>query len=162
MIRRAALAVAIATTSLSLGGIFAIPASAGTGTACYQKSCDGHDPNSSYNSQTGQECSTAAYTVPGGYFSNVYSGTLEMRWGPDCAVNWTRYTVGTHDSNYNGAHFYITTTASDGSSTTYDFIGQGGVTYYGNEEFSPGPATMCLGIISSGIEPIPFCWTQPS
>ena len=161
MIRRVTLALAALTLTLGLGGLFAVSASASTGTPCYQSSCDGLDPTLSYNRYTGYECNTGAYTVPGGTFNDIYSGTLEMRWGPDCEVNWGRYTVGTR---YSGSEFYLSITGSDGTTNQYDFYGYTGITYYSNEVFSPGPATVCLGFVNngSGIPPTPFCWTQPS
>ena len=56
-------------------------------------------------------------------------GTLEMRWGPDCSVNWTRYTVGTNSEDYTGSHFWISIESSSGVTSYYDFTGQNGVTY---------------------------------
>jgi len=162
MIRRVALALATAILPLTLLVFSVVPASAGTGTPCYQSSCNGLDPTTSYNRYTGYECNSGASPVPGGSIANVYGGTLEMRWGPDCSVNWTRYTVGTHDQSYVGAHFWISIESSTGVTSYYHFTGQNGVTYYGNEVYSPGPATMCLGFDSTGIPPQPYCWTQPS
>ncbi len=140
MIRRAALALAAAVLPVTLFVISVVPASAGTGTPFF----------------------TAVTTVKGGSIANAYGGTLEMRWGPDCSVNWTRYTVGTNSQDYTGSHFWISIESSSGVTSYYNFTGQNGVTYYGNEVYSPGPATMCLGINTSGISPQPYCWTQPS
>lgn len=152
-------AVLLGTTGL--GAVAVATASAGTGRSCYQSSCDGLDPTSSYNSHTGAECSTGAYTVPGGS-QKAYGGLLEMRWGPDCQVNWARFTVGTTDPSFDGYTFVLSTTSSDGHTTSYSFTGDQGVTYYGNEEYSPGPAQVCVVPLTSTFpHPFPACWTQP-
>ena len=65
MIRRVALALATAILPLTLLVFSVVPASAGTGTPCYQSSCNGLDPTTSYNRYTGYECNSGASPVPG-------------------------------------------------------------------------------------------------
>jgi hypothetical protein len=79
-----------------IGLTAATAAYAGTGTGCHGTSCSGLDPTVSYDYTNGGECSSGAYTVPG-YSGNVLGGYLELRWGPNCQTNWTRFTPGNND-----------------------------------------------------------------
>src|SRR5947209_5479354 len=75
---------------LAVAGLLgAAPASAASG--CLQNTCNGLDPTQSINQNTGGLCSAGA-TAP--LSQSVFGGTnnLQLRWGPNCQVNWTRFT----------------------------------------------------------------------
>src|SRR5262249_38106042 len=73
---------------LAAGGLLtAAPAFAATG--CLHETCSGLDPTQSVNQSTGATCSAGA-TTP--LSSGAFGGTLQLRWGPNCETNWTRFT----------------------------------------------------------------------
>jgi hypothetical protein len=112
-------------------------ASAGTGVGCYLTTCDNLDPTTSYNSHTGVECDSPAKTllsVP------AFGGTLDLRWGASCIVNWTRFTPARGNTWYQ----VWTVRESDNYATTYEFYGSARVSYYDNEVYAPGPAGACV------------------
>lgn len=94
----------------------------------------------SYSSQTGQECDTGASTVMGGTVAGD-GGTLELRWGPDCSVNWARFTP-----NGSGTWYYLWVGRQNPGYNVpgYEFQGSAEVQYYSNQVYSPGPAQACV------------------
>jgi hypothetical protein len=136
-IRCTVLASGLLAAIMAVAVMIGPSASAGTGTGCYQNSCNNLDPTKSYNSHTGQECTTGDYTV---HSIPAFGGTLDLRWGPDCTVNWTRFTPSQGNTYYQ----IWTVRESDNYATTYEFLGQAGVGYYDNEVYIPGNAGACV------------------
>jgi hypothetical protein len=97
---RLLVAATVITAAPVIGLTAASPAFAVTGTGCAGNGflgipgCSGLDPLHSYNFLNGHECSSGAYTV---LDKHVLGGYLELRWGPYCQTNWTRFTPGNND-----------------------------------------------------------------
>jgi hypothetical protein len=131
---------------------FAPAAFAGTGTPCRPVSCNNLDPTQSYNIYTGVECDNPASTVGN---TTAFGGYLELRWGPNCIVNWTRFAPA-----HSGTYKITTTRLSDGVTTTYQFSGAPGVSYYDNEVYAPDAAQACVTELSGGKWLPRVCYTQ--
>lgn len=134
----------LATVAVATGTIVAAApvALAGTGTSCSGTSCDGLDPSASFNAGTGQECTTGDSTV---HSESVLGGTLELRYGPDCGTNWTRFTPGNSDKY----QIWVTNLdtgvwAGSGLYNSYVFSNSRGVSHYSDQVYSPGPAAACV------------------
>jgi Protein of unknown function (DUF2690) len=116
-------------------------------TPCYHDSCNGKDPGYTYNSHTGAVCSSGAYNVLSSniYYQSTFEGTLQLRWGPNCGTNWTRFLPAT-----NREYQIWVTRLSDGLFAghglyqTYMFSGGSGGVYYSDQVYSPGPAQACV------------------
>jgi hypothetical protein len=150
----AVIIVAVPVVGLSAGST----AYAGTGTPCYGNGisalgvaqCNGLDPTQSYNFSTGGQCSSGSSTV---LSENILSGSLELRWGPNCATNWARFTPGNNDKYA----IWVTNTdtgvwAGTGLYNTYTWSGQAGIVHYSDQVFAPDPqpASACVQDITKG------------
>lgn len=139
-----------------LGMAVAAPAAtAGTGTACYESSCNNLDPTTSYNSSTGYECDYGATYPVGMPGETIVSGFLELRWGPKCGVNWARFTP----NNNNKYRIYVETGGVNGE--YYVFSNSSGVSRYSNQLYAPGPAKACVQLYTLGTWAAPICYAQP-
>jgi len=100
-------------------------------------SCSGLDPLHSYNFLNGHECSSGAYTV---LARHVLGGYLELRWGPYCQTNWTRFTPGNNDE-YEIMAVNATTGvwAGSGRYNYYIWSHQAGIIHYTDQVFAPDP-----------------------
>ena len=165
MIRMLIVASVIAALS-AIGLTTASTAHAATGTACYGNGisalgvaqCNGLDPAQSYNFSSGGECSSGASTP---LSENVLGGYLELRWGPNCATNWTRFTPGNNDEYA----IWVTNTdtgvwAGNGLYRTYVWSGQANISHYSDQVFAPDPqpASACVQDITRGA--IEACISQ--
>lgn len=136
------LAAAVIATAPAVG-LMATTAYAGTGTPCSGTNCSGLDPTNSYNSSTGAECSGSASTV---LSANELGGFLELRWGPNCQTNWTRFTPGNNDKY----QIWVTNIstgvwAGTGLSHSYMFMNQAGVSHFSDQVYTgPAPAAACV------------------
>jgi hypothetical protein len=112
----------------------------GGGGGCSGFRCDNLDPIESHDLTSGAPCSGGA-TTPGGGSIAADNGTLELRWGPNCQVNWARFTphasgisyylwVGRQSPGFNVQGFQFTSTAN--------------AQYYSNQVYAPGPARACI------------------
>jgi hypothetical protein len=150
----------------AIGLTAASTAYAGTGTSCYGNGisalgvaqCNGLDPAQSYNFSSGGECSSGASTP---LSENVLGGYLELRWGPNCATNWTRFTPGNNDEYA----IWVTNTdtgvwAGNGLYRTYVWSGQANISHYSDQVFAPDPqpASACVQDITRGA--IEACISQ--
>ncbi len=151
-----AASVFAAVPAISLSA--ATAAYARTGTACYGNGisalgvsqCNGLDPAVSYNFSSGGECSSGATTL---LHEQILGGTLELRWGPNCATNWARFTP----SNGDEYAIWVTNTstgvwAGTGLYKTYVWSGQSGISHYSDQVFAPDPqpASACVQDITKG------------
>lgn len=149
-----------AALPLGLGLAVAGTAYAGTGTACSGNSCNGLDPTQSFNSGTGAECSSGAFNVadlPNG--ESALGGLLELRWGPNCGTNWTRFTPGNNDTY----EIWVTRLsdgvwAGTGLFNPYIFSGARGVSHYSDQVYIPGNAAACVRDITTNSND--FCFQQ--
>jgi hypothetical protein len=128
-----------------------VPADAGAGpdagtspppgpTRCSQTGCDNLDPTQSLDAGSGAACSTSATTATGGSLG-ADGGTLELRWGPSCMVNWARFTPGT-----SGQRFRIWASRQSPAFDTdrYEFTTSAGLDEFSNEVYAPGAARACI------------------
>lgn len=141
----------IAAVGLSLGllgglGITAAHASVYPApTPCSGNSCDYKDPGFTYQQGTNPPayCSDGAgdtTDLPNGAW--VLGGLLELRWGPNCQTNWTRFTPGDND-------FYIISVQRDGDPANiarYQFGQASGVAQHTDQLYAPYPilVTACV------------------
>ena len=140
-------------------GVAAPSASAATavsGTACSGTSCDGLDPTASYTSSG--ECGSGASTV---HSEAALGGTLELRYGPNCGTNWTRFTPGNNDTY----EIWVTNLdsgvwAGTGLYHAYTFSNSAGVPNYSDQVYSPGPAAACVLDVTTGAPDV--CYSQSS
>lgn len=116
-------------------------------TPCFHDSCNGKDPGYTYNPQTGAVCSSGAYNVLSRnvYNGSTFEGTLQLRWGPNCGTNWTRFIPATNHAY----RIWVTRLsdgvwAGDGLYNTYAFSNGSGGVYYSDQVYSPGPAQACV------------------
>jgi hypothetical protein len=140
----------IAAVGLSLGllgglGITAAHASVYPAhTPCSGNSCDYLDPGFSYQQYTNPPayCSGGAgdsTDLPNGAW--VLGGLLELRWGPNCQTNWTRFTPGNDDHDF---YSIWVQRDKDGATAGYDFGQAPGVSQHTDQLYIPGPATACV------------------
>jgi hypothetical protein len=125
------------TTCTSCQGGGQTPASLWSGP-CSGYTCDDLDPTLSWNASTHGTCSANAYSVVA---IGADNGTLQLRWGPNCSVNWARFIP-----NASGTWYYIWVgRQSPGWNTPgYEFLGSAGVAAYSNQVYAPGPARVCV------------------
>jgi Protein of unknown function (DUF2690) len=110
----------------------------GKQVGCSGYSCDNSDPNLSWDLGSGAPCSTSATTVTS---LAADGGTLEMRWGPRCQVNWARFTPGGNGTTY----FIWVGRQSPGYNTPgYEFQGAANVGFWSNQVYAPGQAQACV------------------
>jgi len=120
-------------------------------------SCDGFDPSGSFNSSTGANCSAGAWTV---HSEPALGGTLELRWGPNCQTNWTRFTPGNSDEY----ELWVTRLddgvwAGTGVYSGYYVGNIAGKSAFTDQVYSPGPAAACVADVTRGGQ---VCYKQPS
>lgn len=125
-------------------------------TPCSQHSCDGLDPTLSYllRSNPRAFCSAGARNVsdlPGGK-RVLGGGLLEMRWGPNCQTNWTRFTSANNDKYKILIVSSDGTLAGNGLNNGYTFSGAKGVAHYSDQVWSPGPAGAYVYDLTTGQE----------
>lgn len=107
-------------------------------------------PNRSYWQYTGNECSGSA-TTP--LAKNEPVGYLELRWGPNCSVNWTRFTPNNNDkyqiwvTNINTGVW-----AGTGLYHSYQFSNSAGVSRFSDQVYAPDPepASACVEDMTTG------------
>jgi hypothetical protein len=156
----AAGALAVAAPMGLLGTTAAHAATAPTPTPCSQSTCDGLDPTLSYEQETSPPafCNAGAQDVsdlPNG--EAALGGLLELRWGPNCQTNWTRFTPGNNDKY----EIWVTSLsngvwAGTGLYTPYIFSDANGVPNYSDQVYSPGPAAACVRDITTNSADICF------
>jgi hypothetical protein len=100
--------------------------------------CDNLDPTASLDSSSGAFCSGSGSTVTS---MSADGGTLEMRWGPNCSVNWARFTPSS-----SGAIYYIWVARQSPALNAYgyQFTGTAGVPVFSNQVYAPGAAHVCV------------------
>jgi hypothetical protein len=106
-------------------------------TPCSGNGCDYLDPGFSYQQGTNPPayCSDGAGdTTDLPYGAGVLGGLLELRWGPNCQTNWTRFTPGNDD-------FYIISIQRDGENaiSRYEFTQANGVSQHTDQLYAPYP-----------------------
>ena len=77
-------------------------------------------------------------------------GLLELRWGPKCQTNWTRFTPANNDEYWIWVISSSGVTAGTGKDNPYDFSNAKGVAHYGDQVWSQGPAMADVWDISTG------------
>jgi hypothetical protein len=107
---------------------------------CSGSVCDNLDPTASFSSSTGAYCSANATTASGASIS-ADGGTLEMRWGPNCSVNWARFTPSSSGHIY---YIWVGRQSPGFNAYGYEFTGTAGVQYFSNQVYAPGPAQVCV------------------
>jgi len=127
--------VGVAGALMMAIGSMAAVASTASAASCSGNGCNGTDPIA-----TG--CSSGATTVLNGHYAG---GLLELRWSPTCQTNWTRFTPADNDTY----SIWVTRLsdgewAGDGLEHAYTFSGANGVSHYGDQVYSPGPASACV------------------
>lgn len=134
------------------GGTPAGAATAPTPTPCYQHSCDGLDPTLSYLNGTNPKafCSDGAgdaSDLPDGV-RVLGGGLLELRWGPNCQTNWTRFTPANNDEYWIWVLSSSGVTAGTGTDNPYDFSNARGVAHFGDQVWSQGACPgRCVGYL---------------
>jgi hypothetical protein len=102
--------------------------------------CDNLDPTATFNPSTGAYCSAGATTATGGSIP-ADGGTLELRWGANCQVNWARFTP----NSSGGAYYIWVGRQSPGfNAYGYQFSATAGVQYYSDQVYAPGAAHACV------------------
>jgi hypothetical protein len=153
----------IGAPSILLGSMLAVApaAQAGTGIRCFGDTCNGEDPANSFNQYSGTECSSGAWTVHSEQAPDV-GGTLELRWGPSCLTNWTRFTPANNDQY----EIWVVrmsnpaVIAGTGVGQRYIFSNGQGVAHYSDQVYSPNdPAAAC---VIDDTTRWSTCYTQPS
>jgi hypothetical protein len=102
--------------------------------------CDNLDPTGSFSNSTGAYCSANASTVSGSSIS-ADGGTLELRWGPNCTVNWARFTPASSGHAY---YIWAGRQSPAFNAYGYQFTGTAGVQYFSNQVYAPGAAHACV------------------
>lgn len=105
---------------------------------CSGYECDNLDPTLSADSSTGAVCSSSATTVTS---MAADGGTLEMRWGPSCQVNWARFTPNGSSTSY---RLWIEREDPSCPGAEFLFHGSAGVQYFSNQVYAPGSARACV------------------
>lgn len=132
----------------------------GSGTGCSQNSCNFLDPTTSFNQSSGAECSSGAFDVkdlPNG--ESALGGLLELRFGPNCTTNWTRFTPGNNDQY----EIWVTRLsdgewAGTGRENPYIFSGGKGIAHFSDQMYCPGSAAACVRDITTNSND--FCFQQ--
>lgn len=105
---------------------------------CSGYDCDNLDPTQSAAASTGALCSSGSWTVISTAANN---GTLEMRWGPSCQVNWARFTPSASGTSY---RLWIERESPGCAGSEFLFQGAAGVQYFSNQVYAPGRARACV------------------
>lgn len=105
---------------------------------CSTYVCDNLDPTASFSNSTGAYCSSSASTVTS---MSADGGKLEMRWGPNCSVNWARFTPSSSGTTY---YIWVGRQSPGFNAYGYEFTGTAGVQYYSNQAYAPGAAHVCV------------------
>ena len=123
---------------------------------CSGTGCDNLDPTQSLDAATGVICSTNATTAAGGSLG-ADGGTLELRWGPSCQVNWARFTPGTSGAKY---RIWASRESPSFSTDKYEFTTTAQLQEFSNEVYAPGAARACIEQWngSSWVNPICTPW----
>ncbi len=100
--------------------------------------CDNLDPTASFSDSSGAYCSASASTVTS---MTADGGKLEMRWGPNCSVNWARFTPSSSGTTY---YIWVGRQSPGFNAYGYEFTGTAGVSYFSNQVYAPGPAHVCV------------------
>jgi hypothetical protein len=100
--------------------------------------CDNLDPTASFSSSTGAYCSAGGTTVTS---ISADGGTLEMRWGGNCQVNWARFTPSSSGTFY---YIWVGRQSPGFNAYGYEFNGTAGVQYFSNQVYAPGAAHVCV------------------
>jgi hypothetical protein len=149
-----------ASLPIGLLGTTAAQASVPGITPCAQNTCSFLDPTVTYLQGTNPKafCSAGAQDVsdlPKG--EPALGGLLELRYGPNCGTNWTRFTPGNNDK-----YEIWVTRLSDGqwAGTGFEnpdtFSNQSGVANYSDQMYSPGPAAACVRDVTTGSPNVCF------
>ena len=109
-------------------------------TKCSGTGCDNLDPTESVNSSTGASCSAGATTATGGSMS-AGNGTLELRWGPNCQVNWARFTPGAGGAKY---RIWASRQSPSFNTDKYEFTTTAQLQEFSNEVYAPSAARACI------------------
>jgi hypothetical protein len=107
---------------------------------CSAYTCDNLDATASLSAATGSYCSGSASTSSGGSIS-ADGGTLELRWGPNCSVNWARFTPSSSGHSY---YIWAGRQSPGFNAYGFQFAGTSGVQYHSNQVYAPGPAHACV------------------
>lgn len=109
-------------------------------TPCSKTGCDNLDPTQSLDAASGAMCSTGATTATGGSMG-ADGGTLELRWGPSCQVNWARFTPGTSGAKY---RIWASRQSPGFDTDRYEFTTTARLEEFSNEVYAPGAARACV------------------
>ncbi len=113
-------------------------ASPALAASCSANSCNGSDPIN-----TG--CATTASSP---LSQGAFGGTLELRAG-NCDTNWARFNaVNNHTYRIWVTRLSDGVWAGNGLNQPYVFTGVG--SHYGDQVFSPGPASACVDDLTAG------------
>jgi hypothetical protein len=100
--------------------------------------CDNLDPTASFDSSSGAFCSGSGSTVTS---MSADGGRLEMRWGPNCSVNWARFTPSSSGTFY---YIWVGRQSPGFNAYGYEFQGTANVGYFSNQVYAPGAAHVCV------------------
>ena len=109
-------------------------------TKCSGTSCDNLDPTQSLDARTGAACSTDATDTMGGSMT-ADGGTLELRWGPSCQVNWARFTPSASGSKY---RIWASRQSPTFDTDRYEFTATARLSEFSNEVYAPSAARACV------------------
>jgi Protein of unknown function (DUF2690) len=128
---------------------------------CSADTCNGLDPNLS--SGPGGICAAGARNVNDlSSGEQGLGGLLELRYGPNCGTNWTRFTPGNNDAY----EIWVTRLgdgvwAGSGLNVPYQFAQQAGVAQYSDQVYAnSGPAAACVRDVTTNSQD--FCYRQTS
>jgi hypothetical protein len=113
---------------------------------CAGYACDNLDPTASFSSSTGAYCSAGGTTVTS---IGADGGTLEMRWGGNCQVNWARFTPASSGTTY---YIWAGRQSPGFNAWGYEFTGTAGVQYFSDQVYALAPR-MCAsrnGLAAAG------------
>lgn len=106
-----------------------------TKKVCSNIGCDNKDPTLTLNSAE-VACSADATTAVGGSMS-ADGGLLELRWGPNCNVNWARFIPGVTGVTY---HIWASRQSPVPVNTDeYEFSSTANLSEFSNEVYAPSP-----------------------
>jgi hypothetical protein len=105
----------------------------GLSTPANAASCSGYGCDNTDPIATG--CSSNATTPLSG---GAFGGALELRWGPGCQTNWTRFTPA--DSGTYSIWVVRRSPAAEGTHYTFS----GGGAHYSDQLYAPGDAGACV------------------
>lgn len=106
---------------------------------CSGTGCDNLDPTQSLDA-SGAACATNATTSTGGSMA-ADGGTLELRWGPNCMVNWARFTPGASGTKF---RIWASRQAPAFDTDKYEFTATARLEEFSNEVYAPTSARACI------------------